>query len=200
MTPFLTTLIKPLVGIGRSIITARAKKAARKDALADKKLKTQMARETAQAKAYEQGQRVVSDWDTETSRQNANSWKDKIFAGLFISPFLAGFFPGLQPHVEAGWAALDKAPYWYPSILMGIAAWAGLWGCAGWFRPLSPAIPCQSFLEFMKASGQIFWMIGCCLLVCLLFLSLFAWPGIFEQLFQTDIKTAGEAEQYIQPR
>ncbi len=132
----LSILVKPLAALGGQYLANRDAKAARKARLEEAKLAAEIKRIETQAQAE-------IDWDAETLRQNAQSWKDEIFAGLFITPFLAGFFPGLHPYIEAGWQALNKAPSWYPFILLGIAAWAmGLrWLVAGLASKLPVKMP-----------------------------------------------------------
>ena len=61
-------------------------------------------------------------YDLQALQNQIKDWGDDYLLIVMTLPFIIGFLPGLQPIVAAGWVALQSAPVWYPSILIGITA------------------------------------------------------------------------------
>ena len=62
------------------------------------------------------------NYDVEAQRQMQYSIKDEILLIILFLPFIAGFIPyeTIQQAIIVGWDTLNKAPAWYPVILIGI--------------------------------------------------------------------------------
>ena len=61
-------------------------------------------------------------YDVTALSNQIKDWGDDYLLIVMTFPFVLGFFPYFQPIVAAGWIALQSAPIWYPSILIGITS------------------------------------------------------------------------------
>ena len=64
----------------------------------------------------------AGQYDLQALQNQIKDWGDDYLLIVMTLPFIAGFLPALQPVVAAGWVALQSAPVWYPTILIGITA------------------------------------------------------------------------------
>lgn len=39
---------------------------------------------------------------------------------IFLTPVVLAFIPGMDTHVEAGFAAIERMPEWYVAIVIGM--------------------------------------------------------------------------------
>ena len=62
------------------------------------------------------------DYDMEAMKNQEHSWKDEYLLWVFTIPFVLSFIPQTQDAVVKGWNYIAQAPWWYPSILIGITA------------------------------------------------------------------------------
>ncbi len=49
--------------------------------------------------------------------QMKGSWKDELILICLLAPAVAVFFPGMTPHIEAGFIALQQLPDYYKHLL-----------------------------------------------------------------------------------
>jgi hypothetical protein len=64
----------------------------------------------------------AGQYDLQALQNQIKDWGDDYLLIVMTLPFIAGFLPLLQPVVADGWVALQSAPIWYPTILIGITA------------------------------------------------------------------------------
>ncbi|NMW18045.1 MAG: hypothetical protein HKK66_03265 [Chlorobiaceae bacterium] len=62
------------------------------------------------------------DYDMEAMKNQEHSWKDEYLLWVFTIPFVLSFVPQTQEAVVKGWHYIALAPWWYPSLLIGITA------------------------------------------------------------------------------
>jgi hypothetical protein len=75
------------------------------------------------------------DWDMRALDQAEASWKDEWMMVAIVGPYIAVFFPPLQPHVIKGFEALQALPEWYlASFGVVVAASFGYRGIVAAFR------------------------------------------------------------------
>lgn len=94
------------------------------------KLQVMAAQAERTADLVKQGQADDAAWEMQSMKLHAEGWKDEFVLAMLAAPFLAGFFKGAHPAIQAGWQALSYAPGWYtflfPSIcgaIYGIRLW-----------------------------------------------------------------------------
>jgi len=52
--------------------------------------------------------------------ERSNGWKDEAALAIVVAPFLAAFYPGLGPHIQAGFDVIrTSTPEWYQYLLSG---------------------------------------------------------------------------------
>ena len=74
-----------------------------------------------------------ASWDQIQAQNSANSWKDEWFVIILSIPMVGAFIPDLVPHIEAGFAALDRMPDYYKAFLgSAIAASFGIKAISKW--------------------------------------------------------------------
>jgi hypothetical protein len=61
-------------------------------------------------------------YDIQALQNQIKDWGDDYLLIVMTLPFILGFLPVMQPIVASGWVALQSAPLWYPSILIGITS------------------------------------------------------------------------------
>jgi hypothetical protein len=79
-----------------------------------------------------EGLAADATWELESLKAHSAGWKDEFVLIVLSAPFLAGFFPMAQPYIEKGWEMLQKAPSWYPWILVLI--FGAIYGLRLWRR------------------------------------------------------------------
>ena len=67
-----------------------------------------------------QGQAQDFDLDRLAMKNMQRSWKDELVLIIFLAPVVMAFVPGMSPHVEAGFAAIERMPNWYIAIVIGM--------------------------------------------------------------------------------
>jgi hypothetical protein len=104
----LQLLFGPIVEAVGGIIQRRQERKARKDemnhAIHEKKIERIKAGHIAEV-----------EWN-KTAKATAG-WIDDYLTIILSLPMILVFFPDLVPHIEAGFAALDKTPVWYRSAI-----------------------------------------------------------------------------------
>lgn len=111
---------KALVGLGNSYVTG--------------KLENKKAEIDGNNKVRQEELRQHGSWNEIHAKNSASSWKDEWFTLLFSIPLVLAFFPSAVPTVEAGFAALERAPDWYKQALaVLVAASVGYQKLAGLF-------------------------------------------------------------------
>ena len=53
------------------------------------------------------------NWETESMKASAESWKDELWTILFVAIIAACFIPWTQPYVDKGFLALKGTPEWF---------------------------------------------------------------------------------------
>lgn len=76
-----------------------------------------------------------ADIETDLDARKYAGFMDDISFYLFLSPLFLVFIPDMQPHVMAGFAALEEVPEWYKYALamMLVSVW-------GWKKVFAPVI------------------------------------------------------------
>jgi len=95
------------------------------------KIGAEIAKYEAAADRWRLTAKSESDWDLEAQRQSQYSWKDEWLTIIITLPFVFLFFPFSQDAVLTGFEYMDKAPFWYQTIFMGIVA--ASFGLRWWF-------------------------------------------------------------------
>ena len=119
---FLSTLISPVTSIVQPVLGIFEKRGEAKHAeiageQEQEKLETAVKHEENVAEIN-----GANAYDVQALQNQIKDWGDDYLLIVMTFPFVIGFLPGLQPVVAAGWAALQLAPAWYPTILIGITA------------------------------------------------------------------------------
>ena len=79
----------------------------------------------------QQGRIAEVEWNK--TAKATSGWIDDYLTIILSLPMILVFFPDLVPHIEAGFAALDKTPVWYRSaIAVMISAGFGYKKYADW--------------------------------------------------------------------
>lgn len=114
ISPF-TAIIEPVTGLlGKRGEAKHEEIAAEQE---QKKLET-----TVEAEENIEVLKGTQAYDLQALQNQIKDWGDDYLLIVMTFPFIIGFIPGLQPVVAAGWLALQSAPVWYPTILIGITA------------------------------------------------------------------------------
>lgn len=103
------SIIKPLAGLAETAIKGRQE--------------LKQAEISSKKKAMEN----KSDWEAESVKASASSWKDELWTVLFVAIIGACFVPSMQTYVEHGFKVLDTTPNWFQiAIGMSISASFGI--------------------------------------------------------------------------
>lgn len=57
------------------------------------------------------------NWDNVHAQNSASSWKDEAWTIILAAPFIAVFFPDLQPYVAQGFVHLEDVPDYYKAFV-----------------------------------------------------------------------------------
>ena len=79
-----------------------------------------VARAEAALTMAKNGQQQDFDLDKIAMRNMEKSWKDELVLIIFLTPVVLAFIPGMDTHVEAGFAAIERMPEWYVAIVIGM--------------------------------------------------------------------------------
>ena len=79
-----------------------------------------VARAKAALEMARQGQAQDFDLDRIAMKNMQRSWKDELVLIIFLAPVVLAFIPGMNQHVEAGFAAIERMPSWYIAIVVGM--------------------------------------------------------------------------------
>ena len=103
-------LLKPLLGVAGDAVKGiiQTKKAKAKQKL------TEINAITALKEKQIAGE--VS-WEASAVDQMKGSWKDELILICLLAPAVAVFIPGMTPHIEAGFIALQQLPDYYKHLL-----------------------------------------------------------------------------------
>ena len=106
----LQLLIKPLLGVAGQAVSGfiETKKAKAKNKLVEIEAKT---------KLREQQIAGEVSWEASAVDQMKGSWKDEVILICLLPPAVAVFIPGMTPHIEAGFKALQQLPDYYKHLL-----------------------------------------------------------------------------------
>ena len=106
----LQLLIKPLLGVAGQAVSGfiETKKAKAKNKLVEIEAKT---------KLREQQIAGEVSWEASAVDQMKGSWKDEVILICLLAPAVAVFIPGMTPHIEAGFKALQQLPDYYKHLL-----------------------------------------------------------------------------------
>jgi len=81
----------------------------------------------AEISAKEKAVASKNDWELESAKAAATSWKDELWTVLFVVIIAACFFPSSQPYVFEGFRALEETPNWFQiAIGMSVSASFGI--------------------------------------------------------------------------
>ena len=106
----LQLLLKPLLGVAGQAVSGfiETKKAKAKNKLVEIEAKT---------KLREQQIAGEVSWEASAVDQMKGSWKDEVILICLLAPAVAVFIPGMTPHIEAGFKALQQLPDYYKHLL-----------------------------------------------------------------------------------
>ena len=106
----LQLLLKPLLGVAGQAVSGfiETKKAKAENKLVEIKAKT---------KLREQQIAGEVSWEASAVDQMKGSWKDEVILICLLAPAVAVFIPGMTPHIEAGFKALQQLPDYYKHLL-----------------------------------------------------------------------------------
>ena len=106
----LQLLLKPLLSVAGSAVSGfiETKKAKAENKLVEIKAKT---------KLREQQIAGEVSWEASAVDQMKGSWKDEVILICLLAPAVAVFIPGMTPHIEAGFVALQQLPDYYKHLL-----------------------------------------------------------------------------------
>ena len=122
-------VIGDLLGIGKNALQASSK---RKQSRLDSELKVTEAVANAKVKRVNSNTDSDSEMDSESIRQQKNSWKDEFLLILFympivcvvVTPFIICYklnkWELLNEEMAKSWDSLNNLPDWYPYVLFGI--------------------------------------------------------------------------------
>ena len=121
----LNLLLKPLLGVAGQAVSGfiETKKAKAENKLVEIKAKT---------KLKEQQIAGEVSWEASAVDQMKGSWKDELILICLLTPAVLVFVPGMTPHVEAGFVALQQLPDYYKHLLyIACSASFGIKGAKG---------------------------------------------------------------------
>ena len=113
--PIIGDIIQGVAKMGGDWLQGRQKiKAAKIDA--------QVARYTAEAQYADKLLDHQGSYDIQALKQMQHSWKDEFLTLLVMVPVICSFVPKLRPYVLKGFEALEKTPWWYVGLVVGVYA------------------------------------------------------------------------------
>ncbi len=119
-----TAILGPVLNTVTGLWENRQKRKARKNEL-DQEIHLQ------KIEYVKQGRIAEVEWNK--TAKATSGWIDDYLTIILSIPMVLVFFPDLVPHIEAGFAALDKTPVWYRSaIAVMISAGFGYKKFADW--------------------------------------------------------------------
>ena len=103
-------LAKPLLGVATDAVRGFVE---------TKKLKgeVKIAQIQAEKKRNEDIAAGKIKWEAAAVDQMKGSWKDELILICLLAPAVAVFIPGMTPHIEAGFVALQQLPDYYKHLL-----------------------------------------------------------------------------------
>ena len=120
----ITALIGPVVNGISGFFQRKQERKARKDEL-EQEIHLQ------KIDYVKQGRIAEVEWNK--TAKATSGWIDDYLTIILSIPMILVFIPDLVPHIEAGFAALDKTPVWYRSaIAVMISAGFGYKKFADW--------------------------------------------------------------------
>lgn len=111
-------IISDLIDLGSSYIKGKQQK--------------QIVRVEAESKAMLIAAESVASWEQLQAKAAESSWKDEYLTLILSAPFIAAFYPGAVPYIQAGFDAMSQTPEWYQwSFMAAICASFGIKGLKG---------------------------------------------------------------------
>ena len=106
----LQLLIKPLLGVAGQAVSGfiETKKAKAENKLTEIKANTKLKQQQIAGEV---------SWEASAVDQMKGSWKDEVILICLLTPAVAVFIPGMTPHIEAGFVALQQLPDYYKHLL-----------------------------------------------------------------------------------
>ena len=106
----LQLLIKPLLGVAGQAVSGfiETKKAKAENKLTEIKANTKLKQQQIAGEV---------SWEASAVDQMKGSWKDEVILICLLAPAVAVFIPGMTPHIEAGFKALQQLPDYYKHLL-----------------------------------------------------------------------------------
>ncbi len=103
-------LLKPLLGVAGDAVKGfvDTKKAKAENKLTEIKAATKLKQDQIAGKVA---------WEASAVDQMKGSWKDELILICLLAPATLVFFPGMTPHIEAGFVALQSLPDYYKHLL-----------------------------------------------------------------------------------
>ena len=103
-------LLKPLLGVAGQAVSGFVE---------TKKAKAQLKLTEVQAATKLKQDQIAGKvaWEASAVDQMKGSWKDELILICLLAPAVAVFFPGMTPHIEAGFIALQQLPDYYKHLL-----------------------------------------------------------------------------------
>ena len=103
-------LLKPLLGVAGDAVKGfvDTKKAKAENKLTEIKAATKLKQDQIAGKVA---------WEASAVDQMKGSWKDELILICLLAPTTLVFFPGMTPHIEAGFVALQSLPDYYKHLL-----------------------------------------------------------------------------------
>ena len=103
-------LLKPLLGVAGDAV---------KGIIATKKEKAKAKITEIKAITALKEQQIAGkvSWEASAVDQMKGSWKDELILICLLAPAVAVFIPGMTPHIEAGFKALQQLPDYYKHLL-----------------------------------------------------------------------------------
>ena len=106
----LQLLLKPLLGVAGQAVSSfiETKKAKAENKLTEIKANTKLKQQQIAGEV---------SWEASAVDQMKGSWKDEVILICLLAPAVAVFIPGMTPHIEAGFVALQQLPDYYKHLL-----------------------------------------------------------------------------------
>ena len=103
-------LLKPLLGVAGDAVKGfvDTKKAKAENKLTEIKAATKLKQDQIAGKVA---------WEASAVDQMKGSWKDELILICLLAQATLVFFPGMRPHIEAGFVALQSLPDYYKHLL-----------------------------------------------------------------------------------
>ena len=106
----LQLLLKPLLGVAGQAVSGfiETKKAKAENKLTEIKANTKLKQQQIAGEV---------SWEASAMDQMKGSWKDEFVLLALMIPAILVFIPGMTPHIEAGFKALQSLPEYYRNLL-----------------------------------------------------------------------------------